>query len=92
MRTTTVHLPPKLIRALDKLAARTNVSRNRLVVEACERLVRPHRGAWPPGFVEGTHLSARDRRELETAGRELERAVGRARRSRHGDPLGRAGA
>ena len=52
MPMTTVHLPLKLLRALDALAARTNASRNRLVIEACERLVQSNRGAWPPGFLE----------------------------------------
>ena len=90
MPTTTVHLPPKLLRALDHLAARTNASRNRLVVEACERLVHANRGMWPPGFLEAAHLSARDRKELATAGRALERAIKRGRRSKRGDPFGRA--
>jgi len=90
--TTTVHLPSKLLRALDAVAARTNASRNRLVVEACERLVRSNRGVWPPGFLEGAYLSTRDRADLTAAGRALERSVRRARRSRRGDPLSRAGA
>jgi hypothetical protein len=90
--TTTVHLPPKLLRALDALAARTNASRNRLVVEACERLVRSNRGVWPPGFLEGAHLSMRDRKDLAAAGKALERSIRRSRRSRRVDPLRRAGA
>jgi hypothetical protein len=92
MPTTTVHLPPALLRALDALAARTKASRNRLVVEACERLVRSNRGVWPPGFLEGAYLSTRDRADLAAAGKALERSIRRARRSRRGDPFGRAGA
>jgi hypothetical protein len=92
MPTTTVHLPPKLLRALDALAARTKTSRNRLVIEACERLARSNRGVWPPGFLEGAHLSTRDRADLVAAGKALERSITRARRSRRGDPFGRAGA
>jgi hypothetical protein len=57
--TTTVHLPPKLLRALDALAARTNASRNRLVIEACERLVHSNRGVWPPGLLERAQLSTK---------------------------------
>ena len=53
MPTTTVHLPSKLPRELDILAARTKASRNRLMIEAYERLVRTSRGVWPPGFVPG---------------------------------------
>ncbi len=87
MPTTTVHLPPKLLRALDALAARSNASRNRLVIEACERLVRSNRGVWPPGFLEGAHLSTENRKDLAAAGKTLERSITRARRSRRGDPF-----
>lgn len=90
MPTTTVHLPPKLLRALDSLAARTKASRNRLVIEACERLVHSNRGMWPPGFLEGTHLSMRDRKELTAAGRALEQTIRSGRRSRRQDPFRRA--
>jgi hypothetical protein len=90
--TTTVHLPPKLLRALDALAARTKASRNRLVIEACARLVHSNRGAWPPGFLEGAHLSRQDRRDLMAAGTALERSIKRTRRSRRGNPFTRAGA
>ncbi len=92
MPTTTVHLPPTLLRALDALAARTRASRNRLVIEACERLVHSNRGMWPPGFLEGAHLSPKDRKDLTAAGKTLERSIRRARRSRRGDPFSRAGA
>ena len=92
MPTTTVHLPSKLLRALDILAARTKASRNRLVIEACERLVHSNRGVWPPGFLEGEHLSTKDRKELRAAGKVLERSIRRGRRSRRVDPFSRAGA
>lgn len=92
MPTTTVHLPPQLLRALDALAARTNASRNRLVIEACERLVHSNRGVWPAGFLEGAHLSTKDRKDLAAAGKALERRIRRARRSRRGDPFTDAGA
>jgi hypothetical protein len=63
-----VHLPSKLLRALDALAARTKASRNRLVIEASERLVHSNRGMWLPGFLEGAHLSTKDRKDLAAAG------------------------
>jgi hypothetical protein len=89
--TTTVHLPTKLLRALDALAARTNASRNRLVIEACERLVHSNRGEWPPGFLEAAHLSTKERQRLGVAGKALERSIKTARRSRRGGPFGDAG-
>ena len=91
MPTTTVHLPSRLLRALDALAARKKASRNRLVVEACERLVHSNRGEWPGGFLEAAHLSTKDRKDLKAAGRALEQGVWRARRNRRRDPFTNAG-
>ncbi len=91
MPTTTIHMPPQLLRALDAVAARRKASRNRLVVEACQRLVQEDLGEWPPGFFEMTHLSRKDRRELEAAGREMEKAVMKARRNRRKPPFKNAG-
>ena len=91
MPTTTGHLPPMLLRALDALAPRTNASRNRLIIEARERLVHSNRGVWPPGFLEGLHLSTKDRKDLAAAGKTLDRRIRRARRSRRHDPFSHAG-
>ena len=91
MPTTTIHMPPQLLRALDAVAARRKGNRNRLVVEACQRLVEQDLGEWPAGFFEMTHLSQKDRRELEAAGREMERAILKAQRSRRKSPFRNAG-
>lgn len=91
MPTTTIHLPPHLLRALDAVAARRKASRNRLVVEACQRLVEEDLGEWPPGFFEMTHLSQRDRRELEAAGRQMEKTIRTARRNRRRPVFGDGG-
>lgn len=87
MPTTTVHLPSHLLRALDAVARRRKASRNRLVVEACQRLVAEDLGEWPAGFFDMTHLSARDRKELQAAGREMEEAILKTRRSRRRPPF-----
>lgn len=87
MPTTTVHLPSELLRALSGVAARRKTSRNRLVVEACRRLVEEDLGEWPVGLLELAHLSPRERRELAAAGTEMERAIRGARRNRRRPPL-----
>ena len=87
MPTTTIHLPSHLLRALDGVAARRKASRNRLVVEACRRLVEEDLGEWPRGFLEMTHLSRGDRRKLEAAVTEMKKAVKAARRSRRTPPF-----
>ena len=92
MPTTTIHLPSRLLRALDAVAARRKASRNRLVVEACQRLVDDDLGEWPAGFLEMAHLSAGERGELAAVGIEMERAIRISRRSRRRPPFSRAGA
>lgn len=87
MPTTTIHLPAELLRALDAVARRRKASRNRLVVEACQRLVAEDLGEWPAAFFDMTHLSARDRKELQAAGSEMEEAILKARRSRRKPPF-----
>ena len=87
MPTTTVHLPPELVKALDSLAARRRESRNRLVVEACQRLVEQDLGEWPAGFFDLPHLTSRDRRELEGAGKELEEIIRATRHNRRQTPF-----
>lgn len=91
MPTTTIHMPPHLLRDLDAVAARRKASRNRLVIEACQRLVQDDLGEWPTGFLEMTHLSLKDRKELEAAGREMDAAIRAARRSRRKSPFRNVG-
>jgi hypothetical protein len=47
---TSVHLPQKLLEAVDKRARALRISRNQLVVRALEREVSG--GEWSPGFFE----------------------------------------
>mgnify|MGYP001765626306 CR=1 FL=1 len=86
MASTSVHLPRDLIASLDALAARRKVSRNRLITEACEGLVRADRGEWPQDFFTRNDLSAAELRTLRAAGRELEGVI-RRRRNRRGSPF-----
>ena len=87
MPSTSVHLPRNLVASLDALAARRRVSRNRLILEACERLVQQDAGEWPQGFFTNDDLSAADLRELRAAGRALEATTRRLRRNRRGSPF-----
>jgi predicted transcriptional regulator len=87
MATTTIHLPDDLLEALDSVAARRKLSRNRLVIEACRRLVEQDLGEWPAGFFDRTRLTPEERRELVRAGEEVERAIVKSRRSRKRPPF-----
>jgi ribbon-helix-helix CopG family protein len=87
MSSTSVHLPRALVLNLDALAARRRISRNRLIAEACERLIRQDAGEWPDGFFADGDLSTADLRELRAAGSALETAVRRRRRNRRRSPF-----
>lgn len=47
---TTVHVPPALLKSVDRRAKALGVSRNRLIVRALERVVND-RSAWAPEFL-----------------------------------------
>ncbi|OGQ21485.1 MAG: hypothetical protein A2138_05490 [Deltaproteobacteria bacterium RBG_16_71_12] len=49
---TSVHLPPPLLKALDKRAKELRVSRNSLIVQAVERELGGAPRGWPAGFFE----------------------------------------
>jgi len=48
---TSVHIPPPLLKAVDRHARALKISRNRFVVQALENAVNGDR-AWPPGFFD----------------------------------------
>lgn len=87
MASTSVYLPDGVKAALDRVAARTGKTRNRLVVEACEALVRATGGEWPAGFFENEHLSPRDLAELRKGADEMARVIRGARRNRRSPPF-----
>ena len=75
---TTIHIPPALLKSVDRRARALGVSRNRLIVRALERAVTNQSG-WAPEFLE----KLRDvDRETATAVDELLTGVKRARRSK----------
>jgi predicted transcriptional regulator len=47
---TTVHIPPSLLKSVDRRAKALGISRNRLIVRALERAVT-ERTAWAPEFL-----------------------------------------
>lgn len=95
-KNTSVHFPDDLLEALDRMAARRGVSRNRVIVESCRRAV----GLWKnperkperkqvsrEEFFSDRHLSRADLRLLRRGHADFDRALARARRSRRTSPL-----
>jgi hypothetical protein len=83
---TSVHFPEALADELDRIARERGVSRNRLIVEACRRVVR-ERDQWPPGYFSNEHLSAEDLALLERSARDFVDPIFSCRRSRAEPPL-----
>ena len=75
---TTVHIPPDLLKSVDRRAKALGVSRNRLIVRALEQAVR-ERSGWAPEFLE--RLRDADE-QTATAVDELLAGVKLARRSK----------
>jgi hypothetical protein len=59
---TTVHIPPRILKAVDRQAKALKISRNRFVIEALERRLAEdaEQRPWPEGFFERMAERARD--------------------------------
>lgn len=75
---TTVHIPPALLKSVDRRARALGVSRNRLIVRALERAVS-ERVEWAPEFLDRLRRVDDDAR---AAVDDLLTEVTRARRSK----------
>lgn len=87
MASTSVHLPADVLARLDRMARRARVSRNSLIVRACERLLAEDTGDWPEGFFENAHLSKAELRELNEGAQEMRESIEEGRRSRAAEPF-----
>lgn len=86
MASTSVHFPEAVVEGLDRLAKELGISRNRLIVDACRRVVS-ERDRWPSGFFSNDHLSAEDLLVLENEGGGFAASILAARRNRADAPL-----
>ncbi len=81
LASTSVHFPKGLLEALDRAASDVGVSRNRLVIEACRKLLEQRRRKWPPGFFDNSHLTASDLDALRDVGDAFTAAIEESRQS-----------
>lgn len=90
-KNTSVHFPDDLLEALDRMAARRGVSRNRVIVESCRRAVarwkKPEKKISREEFFSDRHLSRADLRLLRRGHGDFDRALASARRSRGNPPF-----
>lgn len=86
MPNTSVHLPQALLASLDRIAVERGTSRNRLIVESCQRVVE-ERSRWPPELFSNEHLSDAELRELREGEEDFLNTIENARQSRTRPPF-----
>ena len=86
MPSTTVHIPDPLLSKVDQIVKEKGISRNRFIIQACERAVVNNAGEWPEGFFE-PDLSGDDLKLLREGVAEMEEAIISMRKSRKGMEL-----
>jgi len=82
MPSTTVHIPDEILSRIDKVVSDKKISRNRFIIEACEKALDSAAGEWPKGFFD-MQMDHEEFRLLTEAGLELESAIIRLRRNRN---------
>lgn len=87
MSSTSVHLPPDLLKLLDRAARQRRISRNRLITEACRSIVSAGGTAWPPDFFAEDRLSDRDLALLRSSFEDWQQAITSQRRSKRAAPF-----
>ena len=80
-----MHFPATLLAELDKLAQKLGVSRNRLIVEACEEAVEKRR-SWPSALFDESRFTRQELEDLKASSQGFERDIYKARKSKEQTP------
>lgn len=86
MPNTSVYFPQSVLLGLDRVAKQRGVSRNRLIVESCRRVVE-ERTCWPAELFSNDHLSQPDLQLLRDDQDAFLDAISGARGSRARSPF-----
>ncbi|MDE0108733.1 MAG: ribbon-helix-helix domain-containing protein [Bryobacterales bacterium] len=86
MPNTSVYFPQSVLSGLNRVAEERGMSRNRLIVEACRRVVE-ERTCWPADLFSNDHLSQPDLELLREGQDPFLDAISSARRSRARSPF-----
>lgn len=87
MASTSIHLSPDLLVRLDRMARETGVSRNKLIVRACEAYIDQARTEWPEDFFADKRVPPRDLRELHGSFQNWLEQIAASRRNRATRPF-----
>ncbi len=86
MPNTSVYFPQSVLAGLDRAAEERGISRNRLIVESCRRVVE-ERTCWPADLFSNDHLSEQDLQLLRDGEDAFLDDIAGARRSRARSPF-----
>lgn len=86
MPNTSVYFPQSVLTGLDRAAEERGISRNRLIVESCRRVVE-ERTCWPADLFSNDHLSEQDLQLLRDGEDAFLDDIASARRSRARSPF-----
>ncbi len=81
MPSTTVHLPESLLTGVDRIAKERGISRNRFIIQACQKAIENDAGRWPDNFFDSS-LNIDDTKLLREGTAEMEQAIYSKRKSR----------
>lgn len=81
MPSTTVDIPDKLLSRIDQFTKEKEISRNRFIIQACEKALSAISGEWPKGFFD-TSLNEKDLKLLRDGVQEMEDAIFLRRKNR----------
>ena len=81
MPSTTIHINDELLLRLDQVAKEKGISRNRFIIQACQRALDNNAGKWPENFFK-TELNENDLKLLREGISEMEKAIIGMRKNR----------
>ena len=81
MPSTTVHIPDEILSKIDRVVSEKKISRNRFIIDACQKALENNAEEWPKGFFDHK-LGDEELRLLNEAGLEMESAIIRSRKNR----------
>lgn len=81
MPSTTVHIPDQLLSKIDQLVKEKAISRNRFIVQACEKALDSHEGEWPENFFD-SELNKNDLKLLKKSVSEMKDRIIQNRKNR----------
>jgi hypothetical protein len=76
-----VHIPESLLTSIDRIVKERGVSRNRFIIQACQKAIENDAGRWPDNFFDSS-LNPDDKKLLRKGTAEMEQVIYSKRKNR----------